>query len=109
MSLQSKYKTLKVYEKSDGNFKTATGSTFKRTFKGLIQNAAPTNTFTNGKDTSSVNAVLFCSSNEKFTSKDLIENVNGVRYKIANSDLQENGVTGIVGHHSEYNLTYVQG
>lgn len=109
MSLQSKYKTLKVYEKSDGSFSTSAGTVFKRTFKGLIQNAAPFNTFNNGKATSSADAVLFCGEKEKFTTKELIENINGIKYKIANSDLQVNGVTGIVGHHSEYNLTYVQG
>lgn len=108
MSITSKYKTLSIYEYSEGNFSTADSFTLKSTFQGLIQNAAPSNTFNNAKDTSSVSAVLFCGINEVFESTDIIQNVNGARYKIANSDLQYNGVTGIRGHHSEYNLTYFQ-
>lgn len=106
MSLQSKYKTLKVYEKVVGEFKNPSALVLKRKFYGLIQNASPSNTFNNGKETSSVSAVLFCSDKEVFKASDIIENVNGIKYKVSNSDLQYNGVTGIVGHHSEYNLTY---
>lgn len=110
MSLQSKYKTLKIYEKVTSTSASVPNS-YKliRTFKGLIQNAPPSTTYNNGQSTSTVNAILFCNPKETFATKDLIENINGVRYKIANSDLQANGVTGIAGHHAEYNLAYIQG
>jgi len=112
MSLADKYKTLKVYNSTTGSFSTPSGTVLNRTFQGLIQKSASSNSFNNGKDTASFSVILFCSNEEIFTSKDIIEDVNGDRYKIPNSKPQENGVTGIkpqAGQHAEYNLTYMQG
>lgn len=112
MSLADKYKTLKVYNSTTGSFSTPAGTNLNRNFQGLIQKSASSNSFNNGKDTSSTSSVLFCSNKEIFTSKDIIEDANGVRYKISNSDAQTDGVTGIepkAGQHAEYNLTYLQG
>lgn len=110
MSLKAKYKTLNIYTYMAGSFSIPAGYALNRSFKGLIQATSPSNTFNNGKDTASVETVLFCSNKEVFTSKDIIDN-GGVRYKIANSTTQTDGVCGLSpkqGQHAEYNLTYVQ-
>jgi hypothetical protein len=113
MSISKLYKTLSIYTYSEGDFETPAGygDTPTRTFKGLIQAPSPSNTFNNAKDTLIVNAVLFCSHKEVFTSTDIIDN-DGVKYKIANSETQKDGVCGLTpkkSQHAEYNLTYYQG
>src|SRR5574344_1465446 len=111
VGIEKFYKTLSIYTYSEGDFETPAGFTLNRTFKGLIQAPSPSNTFNNAKDTLIVNAVLFCSHKEVFTSTDIIDNA-GVKYKIANSETQKDGVCGITpkkSQHAEYNLTYYQG
>ena len=110
MSLQSKYKIINKYIKTGGSFSTPAGYTLAGTFKGLIQAPRPNTTFNNGKDTINVDAILFCSEKETFTSTDIVE-YKGVKYKIGNSNTQTDGVTGITPkreNHAEYSLLYTQ-
>lgn len=105
------YRQLEVQEYSDGDFATPAGYQHKRYFRGLIQAPSSSNTFLNGKDTSTVDAVLFCDKAETFESKDII--VDGsTKYKISPTPAQTNGITGIKprrGQHTEYNLQFITG
>ena len=104
------YHTLTLYRYIKGGFDIPSGYVKVREFKGLVQVPANSNTFNNGKDTSNVAGTLFCSINEKFESKDIIED-NGQKYIIAGQGTQSNGVTGITpkaGQHAEYSLDWCQ-
>lgn len=119
MGIQNYYKSLKILNYKPAYFGTEGGTyTHKITFKGLIQ---PPNarTFTtlgqfNSKDTARIAAVLYCSEKQRFEPKDIIEDVNGIRYRIFDDELgiQASGATGIKpkhGQHAEYKLEYFQG
>ena len=111
MSLTRYYKTLSIYEYTEGYFSTPSTYTLKDTFQGLIQAPSNSNTFRNGKDTSAINGVLFCDKGQQFGEKDII--VNGsTAYKISGMAGQDDGVAGVTprrGQHCEYNLEYVEG
>lgn len=110
MSLQSRYKWINIVRFVKGEFSAPSRYDVVGKFKGLIQVPSNSNTFNNGKDTSNVVGVLFCSNKQTFESKDLIES-NGKRYKIAGSNTQIDGVCGlepIAGQHAEYQLEYAQ-
>lgn len=112
MSLKNRYRQIDIYRlPASSDYTTDSQYSKVGSFKGLIQTPAPSNTFNQGKETATIAAVLFCDIKEQFTTEDVIfENGNG--YKIANSNLQKNGVCGLTpkaGQHAEYNLTYVQG
>ena len=110
MSLSRFYKTLSIYEYTEGYFDTPAGFTLKGTFQGLIQAPSNSKIFNNGKDTSTISGVLFCDINQTFGEKDII--VNGsTAYRISGMAGQDDGVAGISprrGQHAEYNLEYVQ-
>lgn len=102
------YKKINLYRFQKGGFDVPSGYQFVKSFMGLIQVPSNSNTFTNGKDTSSVSGVLFCSNKEKFESKDLVE-YNGQKYIISGQNTQTDGVTGIEpkkGQHAEYRLEW---
>ena len=104
------YTNINVLEYQEGGFGTPSEYKKVRTFKGLIQTPNNAYTFNNNKDTSSVSGVLFCSVNEHFEPKTIIEQ-SGNKFLIAGQGTQTNGVTGITparGQHSEYNLVWLQ-
>lgn len=108
--IEKYYKTLNLMRYVEGGFGTPSGYQTVRTFKGLIQVPSNSNTFNNGKDTSSVAGVLFCPITVKFESKDIIED-NGQKYIISGQNTQNNGVAGItpkMGQHAEYRLEWAQ-
>lgn len=110
MSLKSNYKTLNLYRYSAGYFDRPAGYALNSTFKGLIQSSRGNKVFNNGKETISVDAVLFCDIKQGFEAKDIIE-YKSAKYKIAGSSIQADGITGIApkrGQHAEYNLIYTQ-
>ena len=110
MAIEQYYRDLEVYKYTAGSFQTAASYNFSSTFKGLIQAANGSKTFYNGKDTSSINGILFCPKEVTFSEKDIIKDGN-TKYKIAGMAGQRNGVAGInpqMGQHCEYNLTYTQ-
>lgn len=108
--IEKYYKTLNILRYQKGSFGIPSGYEVAGTFKGLIQVPSNSNTFNNGKDTSSVAGVLFCPVNVKFESKDIIED-NGQKYIISGQNTQNNGVAGITpkrGQHAEYRLEWAQ-
>lgn len=110
MSLKARYKTITILEEKEPYFGHPGGWSIKRTFKGLIQPSEGSKTFNNGKDTTNVNALLFCDINEKFEEKDVLE-YKDARYKIGGAPVKPDGITGITpkrGQHAEYYLVYIQ-
>lgn len=108
--IEKYYKTLNILRYQKGGFGVPSGYEIAGTFKGLIQVPSNSNMFNNGKDTSSVTGVLFCSNKVKFEPKDIIE-YNGQKYIIAGQNTQNDGVTGITpkaSQHAEYRLEWVQ-
>lgn len=108
--IEKYYKTLNILEFKQGSFQIPSKYEIKGTFKGLIQVPSNSNTFNNGKDTSSVAGVLFCPVNVKFESKDIIED-NGLKYIVSGQNTQVSGVAGITpkaGQHAEYRLEWAQ-
>lgn len=108
--IEKYYKTINILRYQQGGFGVPSGYKTAGTFKGLIQAPSNSNTFNNGKDTSSIAGVLFCSNKVKFESKDIIE-YNGNKYIISGQNTQSDGVTGIKpkrGQHAEYNLQWAQ-
>lgn len=104
------YKTISLLRYNQGGFGTPSGYEVAAQFKGLVQAPSNSNTFNNGKDTSSVAGVLFCPISVKLEPRDVIES-DGVKYIVAGQGTQPNGVTGITpkaGQHAEYNLTWTQ-
>lgn len=104
------YTPINILEYQEGSFDEPAGYTVKGTFRGLIQTPSNSYSFNNSKDTSSVSGVLFCSVNEQFEPKTIIEQ-NGNKYVISGQGTQANGVTGITparGQHAEYNLIWAQ-
>lgn len=109
--IEKHYKTINILRFEKGGFGVPSGYKPAGTFKGLIQTPSNSNTYNNGKDTSSVAGVLFCSNKVRFESKDIIED-NGNKYIISGQNTQPDGVTGINpkrGQHAEYNLQWAQG
>lgn len=110
MSIDKFYHKISVLRYDKGGFGVPSGYAKVRDFMGLVQVPSNSNTFNNGKDTSSVSGVLFCSIKEKFEPKDIIED-NGQRYIISGQNTQNNGVSGITpraGQHAEYRLEWTQ-
>lgn len=108
--IEKYYKTLNILRYQQGGFGTPSGFQNVGTFKGLVQVPSNSNTFNNGKDTSSVAGVLFCPITVKFESKDIIED-NGQKYIISGQNTQNSGVAGITpkrGQHAEYRLEWAQ-
>lgn len=104
------YTNINVLEYTEGGFGTPSKYETVRTFKGLIQTPSNSYTFNNNKDTSNVSGVLFCSVNEHFEPKTIIEQ-NGNKFVISGQGTQTYGVTGITparGQHAEYNLVWLQ-
>lgn len=104
------YTQINILEYSEGSFDEPASYKVKGIFKGLIQTPSNSYSFNNSKDTSSVSGVLFCSVNEHFEPKTIIEQ-NGNKFIISGQGTQTNGVTGIAparGQHAEYNLIWVQ-
>jgi hypothetical protein len=104
------YHDINILRFNKGGFGEPSGYEIAGTFKGLVQTPSNSNTFNNGKDTSSVAGVLFCPITVKFESKDIIED-NGQKYIISGQNTQNNGVTGITpkaGQHAEYRLEWTQ-
>ena len=104
------YTQINILEYSEGSFDEPASYKVKGTFKGLIQTPSNSHVFNNSKDTSNVSGVLFCSNNERFEPKTIIEQ-NGNKYIISGQGTQTNGVTGITparGQHAEYNLVWLQ-
>lgn len=110
MSLKSKYKKITILELKPAYFDEPEQWTTKGTFKGLIQPSTGSKVYSNGKDTTSVDALLFCDVSVKFGETDILE-FKGVRYKIAGAPVKPDGITGVEpkrGQHAEYNLVYTQ-
>lgn len=108
--IKNYYHKIGLYRFQKGEFDTKSGYHKIGEFMGLVQVPSNSNTFNNGKDTSSVSGVLFCSINEKFESKDMIED-NGQKYIISGQNTQLSGVSGITpraGQHAEYRLEWAQ-
>lgn len=108
--IEKYYNTIFLYRYEKGGFDVPSGYKKVGSFKGLIQAPSNSNTFNNGKDTSSVSGVLFCPTDVNFQSKDIVE-YNGQKYIISGQNTQSNGVTGITpkrGKHSEYTLQWTQ-
>lgn len=108
--IEKYYQDVDVYKYSDGDFSIMAGYQYDRTIKGLVQTPNNSKTYNNGKDTSSVTGTLYCSINEEFEEKDIID-FKGIRYKIAGATTQPLGVCGITpqrGQHAQYSLIYVQ-
>lgn len=108
--IEKYYHKINILRYQKGGFGVPSGYQVVETFKGLIQVPSNSNTFNNGKDTSSVAGVLFCSNQVKFESKDIIED-NGQKYIISGQNTQNNGVAGITpkrGQHAEYRLEWAQ-
>lgn len=108
--IEKYYKTINILRFDKGGFGVPSGYKPAGTFKGLIQAPSNSNTFNNGKDTSSIAGVLFCSNKVKFESKDIIE-YNGNKYIISGQNTQKDGVAGIKpkrGQHAEYRLEWSQ-
>ena len=104
------YKTISLYRYKKGGFDTKSGYELEGTFQGLIQSPSNSKTFNNGKDTSNVSGILFCSNHIKFEEKDIVE-YNGQKFIISGQNTQTDGVTGIIpkqGQHSEYSLQWTQ-
>lgn len=104
------YSQINILEYQEGSFGEPAKYTVKGTFKGLIQTPSNSQTFNNSKDTSNVSGVLFCSVNEKFEPKTIIEQ-DGNKFIISGQGTQTNGVSGITparGQHAEYNLVWLQ-
>ncbi len=110
MSLKARYKTISILELKPAYFDKPEQWATKSTFKGLIQPATGSKVYSNGKDTTNVDALLFCDISEKFEETDILE-FKGVKYRIAGAPVKPDGVTGIEpirGQHAEYNLVYTQ-
>ena len=110
MSLKSRYKTIKILEYKEPYFSNPGEWVTKDTFKGLIQPSTGSKVYNNGKDTTNVDALLFCDISVVFEEKDILE-YKGNRYKIAGAPVKPDGITGITpkrGQHAEYNLVYTQ-
>lgn len=110
MSIERYYKTINIERFNKGGFGVPSGYQIIGSFKGLIQAPANSNTFNNGKETSSVSGVLFCSPSVKFEEKDIVE-YNGQKFIISGQNTQTDGVTGIMpkrGQHAEYRLEWTQ-
>lgn len=110
MSLKSRYKTIKILEYKEPYFSNPGEWVTKDTFKGLIQPSTGSKVYNNGKDTTNVDALLFCDISEVFEEKDILE-YKGNRYKIAGAPVKTDGITGVIpkrGQHAEYNLVYTQ-
>ena len=102
---------MNIVEFTKGEFSTPSTYSVIRTFKGLVQPQSSSVSYNNGKDTSMISAILYCSVNEVFDPKELIE-YNGCRYKISGNNSQKDGISGIQAkrsQHAEYNLEYAQG
>lgn len=110
MGIEKYYQTINIYRYSKGGFGVPSGYEVVGNFKGLIQVPSNSNTFNNGKDTSNVSGVLFCSNKVKFEDKDIVE-YNGQKYIISGQNTQTDGVSGIKpkrGQHAEYTLQWTQ-
>ena len=110
MSIERYYHNINILRFNKGGFGVPSGYEVAATFKGLIQAPSNSNTYNNGKDTSSVSGVLFCSNKIKFEAKDVIE-YNGQKYIISGQNTQNDGVAGIKpkrGQHAEYMLVWAQ-
>jgi len=110
MSLEKYYHKIYILRFDKGGFGVPSGYKVIGDFQGLVQVPSNSNTFNNGKDTSSVAGVLFCPVNVKFESKDIIED-NGLKYIISGQNTQVSGVAGITpkrGQHAEYRLEWAQ-
>lgn len=110
MSLEKYYHKINILRFDKGGFGVPSGYKIIDDFQGLIQVPSNSNTFNNGKDTSSVAGVLFCPVNVKFESKDIIED-NGLKYIVSGQNTQASGVAGITpkrGQHAEYRLEWAQ-
>lgn len=108
--IEKYYNSINIYRFKEGDFDTPSGYELAGTFKGLIQSPSNYNTYNNGKDTSTVSGVLFCSNKVKFEEKDIIE-YQGQKFIIAGQNTQVNGITGIQpkqGQHAEYTLLWTQ-
>lgn len=110
MSLKSKYQTLNILTITPAYFERPGCVTLKATFKGLIQPSVGSKVYSNGKDATSIDALLFCDVSQTFEENDIIE-YKGIKYRIAGANVKTDGITGIKpkqGQHAEYNLVYVQ-
>lgn len=110
MSLKSRYKTINILEYKEPYFANPGEWVTKGIFKGLIQPSTGSKVYNNGKDTTNVDALLFCDISVVFEEKDILE-YKGIRYKIAGAPVKPDGITGIApkrGQHAEYNLVYTQ-
>lgn len=110
MSLEKYYHKIYILRFDKGGFGVPSGYKVIGDFQGLVQVPSNSNTFNNGKDTSSVAGVLFCPVNVKFESKDIIED-NGLKYIVSGQNTQASGVAGItpkMGQHAEYRLEWAQ-
>lgn len=108
--IEKYYHKINILRFNQGGFGTPSGYETIGSFQGLVQVPSNSNTFNNGKDTSSVTGVLFCPVSVKFEPKDMIED-NGQNYIISGQNTQPHGVSGIIpkrGQHAEYRLEWVQ-
>ena len=108
--IEKYYHKIYILRFDKGGFGVPSGYKVIGDFQGLVQVPSNSNTFNNGKDTSSVAGVLFCPISVKFESKDIIED-NGQKYIISGQNTQSNGVAGItpkMGQHAEYRLEWAQ-
>ena len=108
--IEKYYHKIYIQRYNKGGFGVPSGYKVVGDFQGLVQVPSNSNTFNNGKDTSSVAGVLFCPITVKFESKDIIED-NGQKYIISGQNTQNNGVAGItpkMGQHAESRLEWAQ-
>lgn len=108
MSLKARYKKLEILRFTKGGFSSPDGWATVSTFKGLIQAPSNRNAFTNGKDTSTIDGLLFTDvkMNSLILEGDKIKQPNGKTYIVSGAGSQPDGVTGIKSHHIEFKLVF---
>ena len=106
MSLKGYYTDIVVYRFTEGDFGVPSGYNASHVIKGIIQAPSNSNTFNNGKDTSSIDGVLFADVGVDLQEKDKVALTNGKRYIVSGAGSQVQGVTGIKAHHVEYKLRF---
>jgi len=112
--LSRRYKKLDIYRFSSGSLGVASGYNKALDIKGLIQAPSNNSTFRNGKETSNVDGILFCSvtDGQKLQARDKVQDVNGTRYIISGAKSQPNGISGLTpkkGQHCEFSLSFDDG
>jgi len=116
LSLSSHYRKFELHRYSEGaDFATPAGFDYVCSFKGLVQVPSNSNTFRNGKDTSTVGGILYCplAMNSKIKEGDKVKDtLSGQFYIVSGAGSQPLGVAGLspaAGQHCEFNVDFDDG